>query len=348
MKKLIIIILAATAMFSCKKDNIVAVTKADPGAPAVTTPAANTAIIITETNGAEKLSVRWKKADYGVSTVLNYTLQAAIAGSNFSQRITLGNTSADSASVTYTDINNGLLNTLNAPANETSAIQIRIAASISGKDTVYSEPVTLSVTTFKITAPDRLYVPGAYQEWKPENAVFIRQAEGFTYEGYVYMKIGDYYKFTSAPDWVHINYGDSGTPGKLTEDGNASGLKVDQPGYYKFNVNTQELTYSAARIESFGLIGTATAGAWDNSTPMTYNESEGVWTVTANLTAGALKFRANNGWDINYGPADINALTGTLIQTNDAINITEAGSYTVTLDFSQETDKQYRYTVVKN
>ncbi|RYY35576.1 MAG: SusF/SusE family outer membrane protein [Sphingobacteriaceae bacterium] len=348
MKRLIIIILAATALFSCKKENIVAVIKSNPGAPAVTAPVANAAVTVTETNAEEKLWIRWNKADYGVSAVLGYNVQAAVAGTNFAQRINLGNTAADSLSVTYGTINNALLNDLQLPPNESADIQVRVVANISGRDTLYSDPVTIAVTTFKIMAPDRLFVPGAYQGWAPSTAVSIRQVEGFAYEGYVYMGIGDYYKFTSAPDWDHINYGDAGTAGKLTEDGLAGGLKVDQAGYYKFNVNTQELTYSAARVESFGLIGTASAGAWDNSTPMTYNEGEGVWKITTNLTAGALKFRANNGWEINYGPADVNALTGLLIQTNDAINITEAGNYTVTLDFSQKTDKQYRYTVVKN
>ena len=348
MKKSIIIILATIAFFSCKKEKEGAFISGSSHAPSITVPQENATFTVTEINGDENVWIRWEKADYGVSTVLNYTVQADLAGGDFSSPLLLGSTQDDSVAITMATLNNQLLNNFNVPANTSADIQIRVTASINGTNTVISKPVTISVTTFKVLAPDRLYVPGAYQGWSPGTAPFIRQLDGFTYEGYVYMNVGDYFKFTSAPDWDHINYGDAGTSGKLTEDGLAGGLQVNQPGYYKFNVNTKDLTYTSARVESFGLIGTATAGSWDNSTPMTYNETTGVWEVTANLVPGALKFRANNGWDINYGPADGNALNGTLIQTDGAITINDAGTYKVTIDFSQKTDNKYYYTVVKN
>jgi hypothetical protein len=103
-------------------------------------------------------------------------------------------------------------------------------------------------------------------------------------------------------------------------------------------------------INTFGIIGTATPQQWNASTPMTFSTTTKLWKITLNLVPGALKFRANDDWGINYGPADVNALTGTLIQTNDAITVVNAGNYTVTIDMSQSTanQKKYVYTVVKN
>ena len=34
---------------------------------------------------------------------------------------------------------------------------------------------------------------------------------------------------------------------------------------------------------------------------MTYNEEDGSWNLTTNLTDGEIKIRANNDWDINWG-----------------------------------------------
>lgn len=174
------------------------------------------------------------------------------------------------------------------------------------------------------------------------------------FEGYVYISAATGYKFTSAPDWDHINYGDSGEPGVLTTDGLANGMGLSQPGYYKFDVNVDALTYSAVLVNTMGMVGPATLdgtdAGWAQSVAMTYNQAEDVWRATVNLVPGALKFRANNEWTINYGPADGGSLTGALIFDDPgAVNITEAGSYTVTADFTRsKSPYKYSYKIVKN
>src|ERR1041384_2861221 len=99
--------------------------------------------------------------------------------------------------------------------------------------------------------------------------------------------------------------------------------------------NTNTPAYSIDLVETIGLIGTATTGGWDTSTAMTFDQANNVWKITTDLAQGALKFRANNGWGINYGVADINALEGNMIFDAPSINIAEAGNYTITLDFSR-------------
>jgi len=349
MKRTIILtILAAVAFCSCKKDNIVAVVKSDATAPQISAPAANTAIVVTAVDTTKKFVLRWNNADYGVKTVVNYFVQLDVAGKNFGTAINIGGTNADSLSLTWGNLNNRLLNQLKLPANAASQIEFRIGAYLGKQDTLFSQTLKIGVTTYKELAPDVLRVPGAYQGWSPGTAPVIRLTGNGKYEGYVYMAAADQFKFTTAADWDHINYGNAGTAGKLTEDGTAGGVTVATPGYYKLNVDIKELSYSAVLIQSFGLIGSATAGVWDNSTPMTYDVVNGVWKATANLVSGALKFRANNGWEINYGPADSNALSGNLIQTDGAVTINENGSYTVTLDMRQASQNKYFYMVVKN
>lgn len=349
MKKVIYSILFfASAFTACKKENnIVATIKTNVGAPSISIPVNTSAIVVTAPDTTKAFKVKWKKADFGVAAVLNYSVQLDAAGKNFGTAVNIGNSNADSVSMSLGSLNNTLLNVLNLAANAKSDVEIRVIATLSNNNKITSAPIKISVTTYKELAPDKLFVPGAYQGWAPDVAPFIRFVADSKYEGFVYMSVADQFKFTSAADWNHINYGNGGT-GKLTTDGLAGGVTVSTPGYYKLNVDTKNLTYSTALIQSFGIIGSATSGVWDNSTPMIYDQTTGVWKVTANLVAGALKFRANNVWDINFGPADVNAFTGTLIQTNDAITITANGNYTITIDFKQATANKYFYTVVKN
>jgi len=88
----------------------------------------------------------------------------------------------------------------------------------------------------------------------------------------------------------------------------------------------------------WGLIGDATVGGWDNSTPMTYDPDTGLWSVTTTLNAGQFKFRANNSWDINLG-GDMNNLA----YNGDNIVVPEAGTYLITLDLSDP--RQFKATM---
>jgi hypothetical protein len=346
-KQLIILFAAVMALAACNKDNMVAVVSSNVTAPKLSAPANNTAYVVTVADSSKVVDIKWSKADYGVNGVLNYVVQIAASGTNFKTPVNLAVTNGSSYSTTQGGLNNRMLNDLGLPPNVASDVDLRIG-SILGKDTVWSDVVKLKVTTYKELFPDRLWVPGAYQGWAPGTAPTIPYGTDGKYEGYVYMSVGDEFKFTSAPDWVHTNFGYAGTLGKLTTDGLAGGVKVASAGYYKLNADLKNLTYSTYLVASWGLIGPASAGGWDNSTPMTYNQTTKVWSITTNLAAGALKFRANNSWDLNYGPASITALSGQLIQTNDAVTINEAGRYTITLDFSQSTQAKYLYTITKN
>ncbi len=176
-----------------------------------------------------------------------------------------------------------------------------------------------------------LYVPGSHQGWSPADAptVYNRNYD-MKYEGYVNFSAGDAFKFTSQKDWNGINYGDGGS-GVLSTDGGAGNLTVSEAGYYRLtaDLSGSPYTYTAVKTD-WGLIGDATLGGWDDSTPMTYDATTKLWTVTTTLTAGkAFKFRANNNWDINLG-GDINNLS----YGGDNIAVTETGTYIVTLDLS--------------
>lgn len=187
-----------------------------------------------------------------------------------------------------------------------------------------------------------LYVPGSHQGWSPDTAptLYSRNFD-FKYDGYVYFDAGHEFKFTAGPNWNGPNYGDGGD-GTLSTDGGAGNLSVSEAGYYQLSADLSgsPYTYSAVKTE-WGLIGDATAGGWDTSTPMTYDPDTNIWTVTTTLATGkAFKFRANDGWDINLG-GDAN----NLVYGGDNIAVAEGGTYLITLDLSDPT--AYKSTVTK-
>jgi hypothetical protein len=90
--------------------------------------------------------------------------------------------------------------------------------------------------------------------------------------------------------------------------------------------------------DTWALVGPAGAG-WPSGTPateaglaMTWNCSLQAYTLRTQLSAGALKFRQDQKWDVNLGGPSTNLTTGVPLTRGGAdINITTAGTYTVKL-----------------
>ncbi len=352
MKKTQIIILLLALLVgvsSCKKDeNRVVFDPAKVVAPQLDPALDGTALEITSDNiDSSNLELTWTAADYGFNAAINYSVQMDLQGNDFANAFTIGTTAGETTlTVSYNELNNYLLLMENDPENPVALdVEFRVLSLINDAvDTVYSDLAKMTVTPVYIPIVyPQLYVPGAYQGWNPATADSIGSlnSDG-KYEGYIYMADASEFKFTSQRDWNGTNYGSAGEPGKLTtENGTNNNLSVPEGGFYKFNVNTNELTWSYLKT-TWGLIGDATAGGWDTDTPMEYDEETQLWTVTTDLSVGDIKFRANGAWDLNYGSDDQN---GRLQQNAGNIHIDEAGNYTVILDLSTTV---YKYRLEKN
>ena len=206
-------------------------------------------------------------------------------------------------------------------------------------------------------SPDAvLYVPGAYQDWKPATAPQIASVPGSTvrFEGYVDFKgTGEQsFKFTNAPDWDHTNYGNGGGF-NFSTDGQAAGLTVPAGGYYELTADLAKGTWSATKT-TWSIIGNATPGGWEKDTPMTYDPDKQVWTVTVALKAdGSFKFRANNAWKIDLGLDSNgklqyvdNPFFDYAPQVKD-LTVPDDGTYTLTLDLHVPGNYKYSLVVAK-
>lgn len=152
-----------------------------------------------------------------------------------------------------------------------------------------------------------LWVPGNHQpSWNPADAPQLYSPKlDMNYSGCVYLNGG--FKFTAQPSWKGDNpkyseygFGDfTAHSESITDDSN--NMKVAEGFYYvEANLTDKEVK---ATLTEWGIVGDATIGGWNTDTEMTYNKADNTWTVTTELTAGEMKFRANKAWVVNYGGA---------------------------------------------
>lgn len=113
-------------------------------------------------------------------------------------------------------------------------------------------------------------------------------------------------------------------------------FSIPTTGFYTFTMDLEANTFSlepytgsaGTDYATVGIIGDATPGGWDASTAMTKSSFDGnIWRITAALTAGEMKFRANDAWTVNWGANTPTSGKGT--QEGPNIPIEEAGTYTI-------------------
>lgn len=354
----LITILTVAFITSCKKDEVKTLLGTSFTAPVITAGLTNgSTIVLSKANKDVNFDIIWSNAYFGFRASVTYTLQMDKKGNNFASALSLGSPSSTVLASTYTismltnDLNNKLLTLQVDPENpQPTAVEFRIKAYISDSvPVVYSPVISATYTPYYIPIIyAKIYVPGGYQsasgytsDWAPDKAPFLASLKGDgKYEGYVNFATTGEYKITSQTDWNGTNWGAGTAAGTLSTTG--GNLVIPAVGYYKVNVNTNESTISLTQT-TWGVIGSATLNGWTGDQSMTYNPTTKVWTVTTDLTVGEIKFRANSGWDLNYG---LGASAGKLEAGAGNIPITVAGNYTITLDFS--VPPIYRYKLVKN
>lgn len=189
--------------------------------------------------------------------------------------------------------------------------------------TVNMETLTYSFSS----AVENLWTPGDANGWNHGGSQMLFTNNYTEYMGFANLSPSGF-KFTSAADWNHTNYGDAGEEGKLSTDGGAGNLTVAEKGLYWCKVDIAALTWSATKIETIGVIGGF--NGWSESLPLT-SEDGLFWTGTITLNEGdEYKFRCNNDWAINLGGAD----EYNLVPDGANLKAPSTGTFTITLDLS--------------
>ncbi|HEY0109027.1 MAG TPA: SusF/SusE family outer membrane protein [Fibrella sp.] len=141
-------------------------------------------------------------------------------------------------------------------------------------------------------------------------------------------------KFRQNNEWV-TEFGGAG--GTLAKGG--ANIKVTTPGTYLVvaDFKDKSLKYTLTPVKAWGLVGDATANGWDGPDQAFRPDltKDGMWTLSGvKLKVGEAKVRADNKWDTNYGDDGAN---GSLELNGANIKIASAGTYDITLDFTNAT-----------
>ena len=324
-------------------------------APELVNPDGTGKYVLTKENSKNTFETFiWDAADYGAPIVSKYTIQMDVAGGDFSNPISLKESTTNLyQSTTVEEFNQKLLDLGFTPTTE-EVVQVRVQSTNDNPsiNTLVSKPIQLTVTSYDATKVyPKLYMPGSYQnaggygpDWDPSNekSVIYSVNENGKYEGYINFAVDNAeWKFSETPSWSGTDWGDGNSDGNLDKDGNITALNV--AGYYQVKVDwsADPKPYSFTKTD-WGVIGSATPGGWNTDTNMTWDAVNLNLTVTMDMTVGEFKFRANDAWDINYGKSDKDGIIG---GNNDNIPINEAGNYTIVLDLSHAV---YTYSITKN
>lgn len=361
--KLFILPLLLFAAVSCSNDDD-RTSVAGITAPVATSAQHDTSIVLLrETQDDTAFTITWTDATYTQPTDVTYTIEAAKAGTEFDSIIIVGRSTTGSLAVTGRALNE-IAVSAGFVALQQGSLDVRVTASLGTANmaALTSNTITINVTPFPTENP-KIYLRGNFTnasgygpDWGDNTTPPFLEADATgdinKYEGFIYMNV-------AAPEFKIIptdvgfdgDYGDaaaSGASGVLVQEGETN-IKPGAAGYYYIQADLGELTYSATPT-TWGIIGNATPGGWENSTPMTYDAATKKWTLTATMTAQTApadgwKFRANNAWTYNLGDAVTNQTSGELTFGGSNIGIAATGTYTITLDLSNP--RAYTYTIVR-
>ncbi|RKR10012.1 uncharacterized protein DUF5019 [Flavobacterium sp. 90] len=321
---------------SCETDGQLT-TLAKVSFPSAIEVSSSTIVLKEDVSDQQALLVSWPKVTYPITAPVTYALQfdlsTDIKGSEAwgkAKRVEVGQ---DVLSKSFTVLElNKIATELGLKPNVPGELVIRVESTMDHR--IYSTPVTITVTPYeKVVVFGEIYMPGSYQGWAIETAAGLKEIQVGIFQGYMTLPegAGPGFKINRNRNWAQF-FGAGATNADLKNMSDTD-FTLSGPGSYQIKVNLNTLKWTATAY-SWGIVGTATAGSWDKSTPMSYDHQTKTWKITTALAPGALKFRLNNSWDVNYGPADASTNTINLGNT-EAYTIGEAGTYEVTFTINE-------------
>ncbi|MBB4800659.1 hypothetical protein HNP37_000698 [Flavobacterium nitrogenifigens] len=297
----------------------------------------STKIVLTEDTAEDQvLLVSWPEVTFPIEAPVTYAIQFDLVGDTSganawqkAKRIEVG-TDVLSKTLIGEELNKIAVD-LGLPIDVEGKLVVRVEAAMDRK--VFSNPITLTVTPYeKSVVFGEIYMPGSYQNWAIETAAALTAIQKGVYQGYMTVATGagPGFKLNTERNWAQF-YGAGATNSDL-QNMSDTDFVLPGAGSYQIKVNLNTLKWTATPY-SWGIVGDATSGSWDNSTPMSYDHQTKTWKVTAVLVPGNVKFRLNNSWTINYGPKNT---TDGIVYLDDQGShyVGEGGTYEITLQIN--------------
>jgi hypothetical protein len=313
--------LGAAIIAGCSEDLVKPKLASDDSfvAPVLMNESNTTPVEFTPENLSETYETfEWQVPDYGADVSVRYVIQADQDEDFTSPAVVkevdgTGTSDVRSVDVLNNDLNAAML-ALGMTAGEEGTVNLRVYSFITAlnSDTLYSNAIQ------RVAIPYRSSECGAYCSigiigtataggWDLQDTdLRLADATGVdrdTWTITTYLKSGEL-KFRAMDSW-DADWGSAAFPtGTGTKGG--PNIPIANAGYYKITFNALTGEYSivpagTSTFTSIGLIGEQTSWGTDIGDLTKSSTDPHVWTGTIGLTAGKLKFRANDSWDNNWG-----------------------------------------------
>lgn len=281
-------------------------------APVLTSPATADVVEFTpETANSTYETFTWDKSEYGANLSTAYVIQID-NDEDFSSPANVVTTAQTSYAVTVKQFNDAML-ALGIPGFSEGTVYVRVISTANGLDfaPLYSNAVERTATTYQASDCGNFCTvalvgsatPGGWDVDTDLRLLDPTRTDKFSWTITLYLTAGEA-KFRANDNW-DVNWGATDFPsGTGTQNG--SNIPIANAGYYKivFNDESGEYTFTALttpEYASIGLIGEQSGWANDIADLTKDGSNPHLWTGEIALSAGKLKFRANDAWDNNWG-----------------------------------------------
>lgn len=218
---------------------------------------------------------------------------------------------------------------------------------------VVSNAVKVKITTYILSFPEKMWLPGSYQKWDIANApaLSLSSKQKGVYQGFVDLSTADgsdaEFKFSATPSWSQTDFGfedvtvetkgSEDLPFAYAESKTLGGSNIKVPsGLYYIKLDKKNGTLVMIQVKNLEIGGSFAASGWGTFFPMTKKGSKWAAVVDFKMKPDdEIKIRFNSDWTYSFGGELDNVVFG-----GGNIKFTEsAGEYslvfnTETSDFS--------------
>jgi len=216
---------------------------------------------------------------------------------------------------------------------------------------VVSNAVNVKITTYILSFPEKIWIPGSFQSpgWDIANApaLSLSAKQKGVYQGFVDLSTADgsdaEFKFSAAPSWSGVDFGfedvtvetkgSEDLPFAYAESKTLGGSNIKVPsGLYFIKLDKKNGTLVMVQVKNLEIGGSFAASGWGTFFPMTKKGSKWAAAIDFKMKPDdEIKIRFNSDWKYSFGGELDNVVFG-----GDNIKFTEpAGEYS--LVFNTET-----------
>ena len=193
---------------------------------------------------------------------------------------------------------------------------------------VVSNVVKVKITTFVLSFPEKMWLPGSYQKWDIANApaLSLSAKQKGVYQGFVDLSTADgsdaEFKFSAAPSWSKVDFGfedvtvetkgSEALPFAYAESKTLGGSNIKVPsGLYFIKLDKKNGTLVMVQVKNLEIGGSFAASNWGTFFKMTKNGSEWAAADTFELKENdEIKIRFNTDWTYSFGGEMDNVVFG--------------------------------------